>query len=902
MANPFPTECARKYRPERLLASGGFGSVYLANQVDLNRPVAVKILHSEVLHDPSLVARFHNEARIAATLAHPNVVMVIDHGVEGGSPWIVYEYVPGPSLRDRLQDKGRMPVSEGLRAVHQVAEALSIAHQKGILHRDIKPENILEASPGHYKLTDFGIAKWSSEGAVKTQADLILGTPAYLAPEQILGKPPGPHSDLYSLGVVLFELLTGQQPYQGNSQAVLLKNHLEAPIPVPSMVEPGLPPSVDRLVQRALAKVPADRFLLASDLIEAIDDCLSSLEERTGRTTVEIPLRRSSMMRTSRAAMTAVQSRSMAVRIEPKPRFPLVLAILAFFVSIIGIGIWVRSVTLSRQPKERKPVASPAIVTAAQYARDADRLSLLFKEMLDRRDRLRRLSGLVGHDPAELVETVHSLHSEAERAVTDVGRLIQTISRIECEAYPTPIPVSTVRVRALACRFLCCLQVQETKRLQDRLKTNPSQSSRRGLRQTPAIDDSSEFGLPGNALELLERYGKALPDALIFAAQSPKAGADDLTVLLYDIRLVASGLRRAQRVLSDSYARIINDLKGTFSRMNGTMLTPLGALAWKTWEYYRTGQDLTIWRTDHDHPVSTKGSRPIQKSRGSVQGLLPFETYWQAVVSLRESCPRLRPGFGLDVIRAPFWDIQRSFDWIEEFDTMTKRLLVRPDELKEQVDLHRAVIEREVEVLSRVCACLERGSIIPEEPAWWLADQQTQVAALALIRWFVLQESHVEDLFKEFAGNAIGTNRKKKPSQVHPDAYRLSSQYFDAAFKSWTIVRGILPRVAPMLPDSLSTLGSIARRFRIVEDRIGPSCPFEIDRYLMRQGELESRIGIPLASLVKAFWTYGYREDSSVIQSMAIPALEELRQRSPSDSAILDKIEQKLRDMAKPAR
>ncbi len=267
-----PRACAAKYRVVRPLARGGFGQVWLAEHRDLRRPVALKLLDPTMLSDPTQVARFVEEARITAALSHPHIVVILDHGAGEGAPWIAYEYLEGGSLRDRL-GQGELSLRETLAVGTQAAAALQQAHRQGILHRDIKPENLLLAQPGHWKVTDFGIAKWSRPGGVKTQSGLLIGTPTYLSPEQIRTQAPEPASDLYALGVVLYECLTGHPPFELEDVGELLRAHLEATPPRPGLSRPDVPPALERLVLRCLEKEPSRRFSSAAALEEALAAC-----------------------------------------------------------------------------------------------------------------------------------------------------------------------------------------------------------------------------------------------------------------------------------------------------------------------------------------------------------------------------------------------------------------------------------------------------------------------------------------------------------------------------------------------------------------------------------------------------------------------------------------------------
>ncbi|MBI4862648.1 MAG: serine/threonine protein kinase [Candidatus Riflebacteria bacterium] len=190
MESGLPGRCGEKFKVLQLLREGGYGRIFLAQQEDLDRPVVVKILSPASLKEAEDVQRFLNEARITTRLSHPNIVVVIDHDVEDGIPWIAYEYLPGRNLRDALV-RGAISLDGALDVGVQVAAALEEAHSKEVLHRDIKPENVVEVEPGRYKVIDFGIAKWSGDHAVHTMSGYIMGTPNYMSPELIQGKPRG---------------------------------------------------------------------------------------------------------------------------------------------------------------------------------------------------------------------------------------------------------------------------------------------------------------------------------------------------------------------------------------------------------------------------------------------------------------------------------------------------------------------------------------------------------------------------------------------------------------------------------------------------------------------------------------------------------------------------------------
>lgn len=270
-SDPFPPDCAEKFASVRRLAIGGFGAVHLAVHRELERQVAIKVLHADVLRDPEQVQRFDTEAKITASLNHPHIVQVLDHGAAFGIPWIAYEFVPGKSLRQLLNAApSGLDLEAAVDASIQVAGALEMAHARGVIHRDVKPDNVLEAEPGQYKVTDFGIAKWARDGAVKTRTGIVLGTPAYVAPEQILGETATPTSDVYAMGVMLFELVTGLRPYEHDNPVLLLEQHLRAPIPRVSDRRPGLPAALERVLTHALAKASRDRYASAGEFAEAL--------------------------------------------------------------------------------------------------------------------------------------------------------------------------------------------------------------------------------------------------------------------------------------------------------------------------------------------------------------------------------------------------------------------------------------------------------------------------------------------------------------------------------------------------------------------------------------------------------------------------------------------------------
>lgn len=269
----FPPGFAKAFEPVRMVGRGSFGSVWLAKQIGLDRQVALKVLHDEVLQDEAEVGRFSDEARITASLKHPHIVVVLDHGVEVGVPWIAYEYLPGQSLRARLTADG-LPWREVLSAAVQVLDALDYAHKRGILHRDIKPDNIIEVRPGHYKVADFGLAKHTDVRRMWTATGAVVGSPAYLSPEQIEGQAPEPASDQYALGVTLYELLTGKLPFYEKPDMPVMLAHLKVPPPKLSDAKPMLPKVLELIIERTLSKKPAARFASVAELKASLEAIL----------------------------------------------------------------------------------------------------------------------------------------------------------------------------------------------------------------------------------------------------------------------------------------------------------------------------------------------------------------------------------------------------------------------------------------------------------------------------------------------------------------------------------------------------------------------------------------------------------------------------------------------------
>jgi serine/threonine protein kinase len=267
-----------RYEVEDLVGTGGMSSVYRARDNVLERQVALKILHDHFSTDPEYVERFRREARAIARLNHPNIVTIIDRGELDRHQFIVFEHVAGENLKDVVRRRGPLPVDEAVAFTTQVARGLAFAHDHGVVHRDIKPQNVLIDENGTAKVTDFGIARSIDPRDELTETGTLLGTSEYIAPEQASGRRVDSRSDQYSLGVVLYELLTGETPYSGDNVMAVAMKHLHEPVPRARDRRPDVPASVDAIVSRAMAKRPEDRFPSTDDMVVALESAQGGIE------------------------------------------------------------------------------------------------------------------------------------------------------------------------------------------------------------------------------------------------------------------------------------------------------------------------------------------------------------------------------------------------------------------------------------------------------------------------------------------------------------------------------------------------------------------------------------------------------------------------------------------------
>ena len=263
-----------RYRLVELLGQGGMATIYRARDAQLDRDVAVKLLRPEFGRDPDFLARFRDEAKAAASLSHPNIVAVFDFGEEQSDPYIVMELIDGQDLSSILRENGALPPRQAARVSAEVAKALQAAHVRGIVHRDVKPSNILVGRDGRVKVADFGIARALDDSQL-TLPGVTMGSVHYFSPEQARGEPATQASDIYSLGIVLYESLTGQRPFSGDGAAAVALARLTTTPPRPSAIRPGVPAALDQVVQRAMALDPAARYASAASMASALEGWLA---------------------------------------------------------------------------------------------------------------------------------------------------------------------------------------------------------------------------------------------------------------------------------------------------------------------------------------------------------------------------------------------------------------------------------------------------------------------------------------------------------------------------------------------------------------------------------------------------------------------------------------------------
>jgi serine/threonine-protein kinase len=259
----------QRYRIDKAIASGGAGIVYQAHDTVLGRQVALKELLEDLASDAEQAERFKIEARALALLNHPCIMPIHDLLEENGRLWLVMELLNGGSLGDLIEKGGIQDINQSVEIVKGIASGLGFAHQHGFIHRDIKPANILFADDGTFRITDFGIAR-HQDARVKTSHGLILGSPGYMSPEQAVGEDVDPRSDIYSLGITMYQMLTAELPFQGDTSSVMAQ-HITKPAPPPSAINKSISKALDKVILKMLAKHPEDRFQSTAELIDALN-------------------------------------------------------------------------------------------------------------------------------------------------------------------------------------------------------------------------------------------------------------------------------------------------------------------------------------------------------------------------------------------------------------------------------------------------------------------------------------------------------------------------------------------------------------------------------------------------------------------------------------------------------
>ena len=275
-----------RYRLEARIGTGGMSSVYRAIDETLERPVAIKLMNREIATDSDQLERFRREARAVAQLSHPHIVGVIDYGEDQGRPYIVLEYVEGETLKERIRRNGELDVSEAVAYAIEIARALGCAHARHIVHRDVKPQNVLIDEEGSAKVTDFGIARSLDDDGL-TADGRVLGTTDYVSPEQALGHDVTGQSDLYSLGIVLYEMLTGSVPFSGENQVAVAMKHVREELPDVQALRPEVSASLAAVIDRATAKDLHERYRSDEELIADLEDVLALEAARSGSATGE---------------------------------------------------------------------------------------------------------------------------------------------------------------------------------------------------------------------------------------------------------------------------------------------------------------------------------------------------------------------------------------------------------------------------------------------------------------------------------------------------------------------------------------------------------------------------------------------------------------------------------------
>jgi serine/threonine-protein kinase len=366
MSTILGTTLSGRYRLEARIGSGGMSTVYRALDGTLQRQVAIKLMNREVATDSDQLERFRREARAVAQLSHPHIVGVIDAGEDEGRPYIVFEYVEGETLKERIRRMGRLPISEAVAYAIEIARALGAAHARHIVHRDVKPQNVLIDEEGSAKVTDFGIARTLDEEGL-TADGRVLGTTDYVSPEQALGQPVTGQSDLYAVGIVLYEMLTGEVPFKGESQVAVAMKHVREMLPDVQAKRPEVSSALAAVVDTATAKAQEDRYADDAELIADLEDVLAIETARAGSATGEV----TSVLR------TLPSGKQRRVPFLVRHRTGALFLVLIILLAGAGVAVWLATRTHHGTGKlvQAPPAAAPSQVQICQScAHDFDPL------------------------------------------------------------------------------------------------------------------------------------------------------------------------------------------------------------------------------------------------------------------------------------------------------------------------------------------------------------------------------------------------------------------------------------------------------------------------------------------------------------------------------------------------
>jgi serine/threonine protein kinase len=350
------------YRIIERLGRGGMATVFKAYHANLDRFVAIKVLHPAFMEDETFLARFEREAKVVAKLEHPNIIPIYDYSEHNGHPYLVMKYVEGETLKARLKNRPLTP-EEGVEIIQAVGDGLAYAHDQGILHRDIKPSNVMIAADSHIFLTDFGLARIASAGESTLSSDMMIGTPQYISPEQAMGKRDlDAGTDIYSFGVLIYELVVGQVPFTADTPFSIVHDHIYTPLPMPRTVNPNVPEVIERLLLKSLAKERTDRFDTVNEMVKAFRQAIrgedlehvwvdpSTYKPTTTPQPVSISAQEQLAPHPQMSSSSAPEK-----KIKPKWRWwysiPLGMLLCVCLVLVIG--------ALSEKPDENLPMALP---------------------------------------------------------------------------------------------------------------------------------------------------------------------------------------------------------------------------------------------------------------------------------------------------------------------------------------------------------------------------------------------------------------------------------------------------------------------------------------------------------------------------------------------------------------